>query len=71
MYRRSLALLREKGYPAVDGVFTHPHARKIGEKLGFSELGRAYVSQYEDSKGNKVFPDAKPEEYVSVMALKF
>lgn len=58
MYRRSIALLKEKGYHAVDGCFTHPYARTIGERLGFVELGRAYVSQYEDANGVKVFPDA-------------
>jgi len=71
MYRRSLALLKEKGYSAVDGCFSNPFSRRIAEKLGFSELGRAYIGQYEDSKGVKVFPDATPEEYVALMALKF
>jgi hypothetical protein len=71
MMRRSIELLKEKEYTACDGCFTNPYAQKIAEKLGFMELGRSYVGQYEDSKGNKVFPEAKPEDIVTQMALKF
>lgn len=70
MYKRSLAMLKAKGYVAVEGYFSSPHARKIATKLGFHQLAISYIGQYEDSQGELVFPDAKPDDFVSLMTLK-
>lgn len=70
MYRRSLAMLKAKGYVAVEGYFSNPHARKVATKLGFQQLAISYIGQYENSQGELVFPDAKSDDYVSLMSLK-
>lgn len=70
MYRRSLAMLKAKGYSVVEGYFSSPHSRKIASKLGFQLLTESYIGQYENSQGELVFPDAKPDDYVSLMTLK-
>jgi len=69
-YRRTIAFLKAKMYPAVEGCFSSPYARKIAEKLGFQELSSAYVAEYKDAKGEVVFPNAAPEDFISIMALK-
>ncbi|CAL8074511.1 unnamed protein product [Orchesella dallaii] len=70
MYRRSLAMLKTKGYVAVEGYFSSPFARKIATKMGFQQLAISYIGQYENADGELVFQDAKPDDYVSLMALK-
>lgn len=70
MYKRSLAMLKAKGYVAVEGYFSSPYARKIGNKMGFHQLAVSYIGQYENSEGELVFPDAKPDDFVALLTLK-
>lgn len=70
MYKRTVALLKAKGYVAVEGYFSSPYARKIATKLGFQQLAVSYIGQYENAEGELLFPEAKSDDFVSLMTLK-
>jgi len=68
MYHRTLEYLKAKGFKAVKSGFSSPGTRAIGEKLGFSEIGRLYFKTHVNEKGEKTFPTAGDEDFVKEVA---
>ena len=58
MYKRTLTLLKEKGFPVVRSLFTSPETQAIGKKLEFTELGRIELKDEVDETGKPLFPTA-------------
>ena len=55
MYRRSLALLKAKGYPVCKSVFSSPYTRRAVRNLGFEELDKMYMLDMKNEKGDAFF----------------
>lgn len=70
MYKRSIKLLRSKGYPLCKSVFTNPYARSAVSKLGFEEISRFYFLDLKNEQGDPIVPDAEPDMFGASMALK-
>ena len=68
MYQRGLKFLKAKGYPVIRGLFTHPGTQRIGQKLGFQELCKFYLTDQAGADGQKLFPEAKEDEVILYMA---
>jgi len=70
IYRRSMNLLRAKGYPLCKSVFTSPYTRKAASNLQFQELCRIYARDEKDENGQNIFPHAGPDDCAAVMVYK-
>jgi len=70
MYRRTLPFLKSKGFGAIRNTFTDPATVVIGEKLGFVELGKAYLRDGKDAHGMKLFPAAGDKEYFTEAGVR-
>lgn len=70
IYKRSIALLRAKGYPVCKSVFSSPFTRKAATNLGFQEHSRLYFLDHKNEQGELILPNAEPDMCAAVMALK-
>jgi hypothetical protein len=71
MYRRSLTLYKTLGFEVTKSVFLNPISHKAGLKLGFTELSRAYYSEFNDEDGYPYFPNyPHPEHFAPLMVLE-
>lgn len=69
LYRRAIEQLFSDGFPLIYSEFSNPISRKIGEKLGFTEVGRFYFNQYREKHGFRPYA-ADNDGYVSMMVLE-
>jgi len=69
MYRRTLTLLRSRGYPVAESCFTSPITRKVAAKFGFEELVRRYFKDFEDVNGAKFIDNAGEDQFAALMAI--
>jgi ribosomal protein S18 acetylase RimI-like enzyme len=70
IYRRSIALLKAKGYPACASLFSSPFTRKAATNLGFDLLFNKKVLDCKDEAGNLLIPNAGEDDSCSLMSLR-
>lgn len=70
MYRRSLVLLRARGFKYVQGVLTSPYTRKTLFNLGFTELAKIYFKDFKTEDGQQLFPNFQPDLFANFMYLE-
>lgn len=69
LYRRAIVQLFSDGFPMIYSEFSNPISRKIGQKLGFTEVGRFYFHEYREKHGFRPYA-ADNDGYVSMMVLE-
>jgi hypothetical protein len=71
LYNRSILLFRQMGIPLCKVFLSSPYTRKACQNKGFTEHVRMYLTEYKDPEtGKQYFPNAKPDEIVSMAALR-
>jgi len=70
IYKRSIAMLRAKGFPACCSLFSSPFTRKAAANLKFEEIYSKKFIDCKNKKGEPLFPNAGPEEACACMVLR-
>ncbi|CAG7728791.1 unnamed protein product [Allacma fusca] len=61
IYRRTIALTRERGYFLAMATFTNPFSRAGAAKVGFQELARIPLKGLKDEDGEELAPGASDD----------
>jgi len=68
MYERAMKMLKAKGVPVVQNIFSSPESQHIARKLGFTELSKKNLKDYKKRDGSVLFPQAGADDVAIVMA---
>ena len=72
MFRRSLSMLKQRGFPMAKGIFSSPISRRIGEKIGFEELARSYLCEFRENPHESVhFNNETGDQFLALMSFRF
>jgi len=70
MYRRAMDLVKALGIPLCKSVLTSPFTMKACRNLKFVECSKLFLQDYKDENGVQYFPDAKPDQFITVVAKR-
>ncbi len=70
MYKRAIKFLQKKKFPLCKSVLTSPFTQKACKNLQFTEHAKLFLKDYKDSEGNPYFPNANPDQFITVVAKR-
>jgi len=70
MYKRSIQLLKSKGFPLCKSAFSSPYTRKATMNLGFTEIARVYLKDFCNENGEMDFKGAGDDDCTAILCLQ-
>lgn len=70
MYNRAILLFQANGIQLCKSVLTSPWTRKACKNLNFTEHVKLLLQDYKDQDGKQFFPDATPDQFITVVSKR-